>query len=351
VKVAKGTLGRTLDRPDPAIRFYLFYGHDESQSRAHAERLLKGLEAEKSAVSAQLAKTDHALLADEAGAIGLFGGGRAIWVEPAGDEIAEAAEALLQAPAAESPVIAIAGALRKTSALVKLAEGHDLALAHVSYELDQRDAAKVTEELARAEGLWLAAGVAGRIAAAAANDRAVIAQELAKIALYVGAAPETPQEVDRDVLEAIGAGNDGDWSRLADLALAGELESLAAEMERNPGGVEPILVLRALQRRLLMLAPIRARVEGGVRAHDAVTSAGKSVFWKEKDLVEMLVATWDSQALARILERSGRLERRLMGRGSPPPAAALEEELVAIARTARAEVRPSRSARRTGAGK
>jgi hypothetical protein len=84
VKVAKGTLGRTLDRPDPAIRFYLFYGHDESQSRAHAERLLKGLEAEKSAVSAQLAKTDHALLADEAGAIGLFGGRRAIWVEPAG---------------------------------------------------------------------------------------------------------------------------------------------------------------------------------------------------------------------------------------------------------------------------
>lgn len=335
MKVAKGALGRSLDRPDPAIRFYLFYGPDESQSRAHAERLLKGLEAEKSAVAAQSARSDPALLADEASAIGLFGGKRAIWVEPAGDEIAGAVEALLQAPAAESPVIAIAGALRKTSAVVKLAEAHELALAHVSYELDQRDAVKVVDDLARAEGLRLGTGVAGRIAAAAGNDRAIIAQELAKIALYVGATPEAPKDVDRDVLEAIGAGNEGDWTRLADLALAGDVDALAGEMEHIPAGAEPISVLRALQRRLLMLAPIRARVDGGERPHDAVTSAGKSVFWKEKDLVAKLIATWDSQALARVLERSGELERRLMRSDSPPPAEALEEELVAIARTAR----------------
>ncbi|MGI8706106.1 MAG: DNA polymerase III subunit delta [Sphingomicrobium sp.] len=335
MKIAKGTLGRALDRPDPAIRFYLFYGPDESQSRAHGERLLKGLEAGKSTVPAQSAKSDPALLADEAGAIGLFGDKRAIWVEPAGDDIAEAAGALLQAPAAESPVIAIAGALRKTSALVKLAEAHELALAHISYGLDQRDAAKLVEELARTEGLRLGAGVAGRIAAATGNDRAIIAQELAKIALYVGATPETPGDADRDVLEEIGAGNEGDWTRLADLALAGELETLASEMEHIPAGAEPISVVRALQRRLLMLAPIRARVEGGQRPHDAVTSAGKSVFWKDKDLVTKLIGTWNSQALARVLERSGELERRLMRSDSPPPAAALEEELVAIARTAR----------------
>jgi hypothetical protein len=66
-----------------------------------------------------------------------------------------------------------------------------------------------------------------------------------------------------------------------------------------------------------------------------VTSAGKSVFWKDKDLVTRLVALWDSKALARVLERSGELERRLMSAESPPPAEALEEELLAIARTAR----------------
>ena len=43
-------------------------------------------------------KADPATLADEAGAMSLFGGKRAIWVEPAGDEIADGVEALLEAP-------------------------------------------------------------------------------------------------------------------------------------------------------------------------------------------------------------------------------------------------------------
>jgi DNA polymerase-3 subunit delta len=66
-----------------------------------------------------------------------------------------------------------------------------------------------------------------------------------------------------------------------------------------------------------------------------VASAGKSVFFKEKDLIVRLVSLWDSKALARVLERSGELERRLMRGDSPPAAEALEEELVAVARTAR----------------
>ena len=335
MKAAKGSLGRALDRPDAAVRLYLFYGPDESQSRAFGERLLKALEAEKAVVAAQAAKSDPAILADEASAIGLFGGKRAIWVEPAGDEITPAAEALMEAAGVESPVVAIAGGLRKTSSLVKLAESHPLALAHASYQLDEKDAAALVDEIARSEGLRLAAGVAGRIAGAAGNDRGVIAQELAKIALYLGATPDQPAQVDRDVVEAIGAGNEGDWMRLGDLALAGDLDALVHELDASAADAEPITVVRALQRRLLMLAPIRARVDRGERPHDAVTSAGKSVFWKEKDLVARLITFWDSQALARVLERSGELERRLMRPNSPPPAEALEEELVAIARTAR----------------
>jgi DNA polymerase-3 subunit delta len=335
VKPAKGALGGVLDRPDPAIRFYLFYGPDEGQSRAHGERLLKGLDAEKFVVSAQAAKSDPAILADEAGAIGLFGGKRAIWVEPAGDEIAPAVEALLEGAAPESPVIAIAGGLRKTSSLVKLAEAHGEALAHISYELNERDSERLVQELARAEGLALAPGVAVAIAAAAGNERGIIAQELTKIALYVGASPERPVQVDRDVLDEIGAGAEGDWMRLGDLALAGDLNELSRELDHSAADAEPVSVLRALQRRLLMLAPIRSQVERGQRPHDAVTSAGKSVFFKEKDRVARLVGLWDSKALARVLERSGELERRLMSAESPPHAEALEEELVAIARTAR----------------
>ncbi|HEX2802935.1 MAG TPA: DNA polymerase III subunit delta [Sphingomicrobium sp.] len=335
MKTARGTLARALDKPDPGVRFYLFYGRDEGQSRGHAERLLKGLGAERFDIPGPALKADPALLADEAAAIGLFGGKRALWVEPAGDEIVAAVDAVLEAAGIESPAIAIGGALRKTSPLVKLAESHPLALAHISYELDEREAERLVEDLARDEGLRLGVGIAARIAASAGNERGIIAHELGKIALYAGATPEHPKQIDRDILDEIGAGGESDGSRLGDLALLGDLESLSHELDIAAGDTEPVSVIRALQRRLLMLAPIRARVDLGARPHDAVTSAGKSVFWKDKDRVAKLVSLWESKGLARVLERSGDLERRLMSKDSPPPFEALEEELIAIARTAR----------------
>jgi DNA polymerase-3 subunit delta len=335
MKPTRGSLGSSLDRPDESIRFYLFYGPDEGQSRGHADRLLKGLHAEKSVISAQAAKADPALLADEAGAIGLFQGKRAVWIEPAGDEIVPAVEALLHVPGVESPTIAIAGSLRKTSALVKLAESHPFALAHVSYELNERDAERVVEAIAGDEGIRLAPGIASRIAASAANDRGIIAQEVVKLALFVGASPDRPGHATHEDLDAVGVGAEGNSMRFGDLALSGNVDGLSRELEIGAADAEAVSILRSLQRRLLMLAPIRARVDAGERPHDAVTSAGKSVFWKDKELVSSLVRKWDSNTLARVFERSGELERRLMRTDSPPVMDALEEELVAIARTAR----------------
>jgi DNA polymerase-3 subunit delta len=335
VKPARGGLGRALDRPDAGIRFYLFYGPDEGQSRGHGDRLLKGLGAEKASVPAQSVKSDPALLADEAGAIELFGGKRALWIEPAGDEIAEGVAALLDAPGAESPAIAIAGVLRRTSTLVKLAESHPLALAHISYDLSERDSEQLVEQIAGGEGLRLAPGVAARIAASANNDRGIIVQEVVKLALYTGASAQSPALAGHDDVDSVGIGAEGDSTRLGDLALAGDLTALSHELDVAAADAVPVSVVRALQRRLLMLAPIRARVDRGERPHDAVTSAGKSVFWKDKDLVARLVSLWDSKALARVVERSGELERRLMRSDSPPDLEALEEELVAIARTAK----------------
>ena len=337
MKAAKGSIGGALDRPDPKCRFYLFYGPDESQSRAHGDRLLAGLGgAAKAAIAGATLKADPAALAGEAGAISLFGEPRALWIEPAGEEIVAAVEALFAAPAVESPVIAIGPALRKTSALLKLAEAHPLALAHVSYELDGRDAEQMVVEIARGVGLRLAPGVAARIAAAAGNDRAIVGQELAKLALYLDAAPERPAELGHDALDAVGADMaEGDFLRLSDLALGGDLAALADELARlSSAGTEAIPVVRALQRRLLMLAPMRAKVERGERPDAVMTSLGKSLFWKDKPVLAKLLASWDAAGLATAFERAGKLERDFMLTPAPVTAA-LGEELTAIARAAR----------------
>ena len=72
MKAVKAGLAKALARPDPDIRFYLFYGPDDAGSRALAKQLLIGLgEAEKFAVSGPAVKADPALLADEAGEFGV----------------------------------------------------------------------------------------------------------------------------------------------------------------------------------------------------------------------------------------------------------------------------------------
>jgi DNA polymerase-3 subunit delta len=336
VKTIKGSIGRSVDEPDPKVRFYLFHGADEAQSSALGDRLAAALKASKQSVASGVLRGDPALLADEAGAIDLFGGSIVIVIQPAGEEILPAVEALLEAAAAESPVVAIAGKLGKTSGLLKVAESHPLALAHVSYELDARDAERLVVELARTEGLRVQPDVAASIASACANDRRMISQELAKYALYLDASPNAPKDLGSEALDAVGADLGGDFMGIADLALGGDVRRLSDALSRiDASGKETIPVVRSLQRRLLMLAPIRARVDSGERIQSVMTSLGKSLFWKDKPMVERMLALWDSAGLARVSERAGTLERRLMRGDSPPAAEALGEELVAIARQAR----------------
>lgn len=335
MKAVKASLGRALEQPDPAVRFYLFHGPDEAGSRALAGRLLKGFGAEKFLLLGQSIKTDPAILADEAGAISLFGGKRVLWIEPAGDEISEAVEALLETTACESPAIAIGGNLRKSSSLLKLAEAHPAALSHISYVPEGRDLERIVAELSREAGLRLAPEMAERVASLSAGNQAIAAQELEKFALFLGASPASPKELDPETFDLLGADSaEADLMRLGDLALAGRMTELLDELGRLPhGGSEAIPILRALQRRLLMLAPLRARVERGERVSDVTTSMGKALFWKDKPLIERLLAGWSADRLSEAASRVSALELQIMLRPLPDDAA-LGETLVTLGRVA-----------------
>lgn len=336
MNVSKQAIGRAVDQPSAQISFYLLHGPDTAQSRALGQRLVQAMAASKSIISSGGVKSDPASLADEAGALSLFGGARVIWIEPAGEEILTGVEALLEAPSVESPVVAIAGALTKASALRKLAEASPAAVAFAAYMPEGQDAARMVAEVGRSLGLKINQPVAARIADAASNDQALVSQELQKLALYLDASPHSPKELDHDAIDAVGTDTaEGDVMRLADLALSGQLDELAGELARLPaGGSEGIPVVRSLQRRLITLAPMRARVERGESPDAVMTSLGKALFWKDKAVVGRMLAQWDAERLAKVAERAGKLERSLMFSPAPQQEA-LGEELLAIAREAR----------------
>lgn len=335
MKASKQSIGRAVDQPSGQVRFYLFHGPDEGQSRSLAERLCDGLGASKAAVAANPLKSDPASLADQAGAMSLFGGKRLIWIEPATKDIEDAVAALLEGPDTENPVAAIAGQLPRSSRLLKLAESSPLAVAFAAYAPEGQEAERMVADVGRRFGLKVSPPVAARIAANCGNDQAIVAQELQKFALYAGASPHSPKELDHDAIDAVGTESEGNFLRLADLALAGDLAGVSHELERMaPGGSEAIPVVRSLQRRLLMLAPARARVERGEDPDAVLASLGKSVFFKEKPLVLRMLTGWDANRLARVAERVGMLERQIIFTPAPEQAT-LAEELLAIAGAAR----------------
>ncbi|GAA4709918.1 DNA polymerase III subunit delta [Sphingomonas lutea] len=335
MKIVKAALGRTVDQPDGNIRLYLFHGPDDSQSRALGARLVQALGASRFLLPSGTVRSDPATLADEAGAMSLFGGARVIWIEPAGEDIVAGVEALLEGPAPVSPVVAIAGALRKTSGLLKLAEASKQAVAYAAYAPEGAEAGRMVSDVGRRYGLKIDGAVASRVAASCSNDQALVAQELQKLALYLDASPQAPKALDHDAIDAVGAEMvEGDLPRLADLALAGDVRALAEELAQLPHGAQGIPVVRALQRRLLMLAPARARVERGESVDGVMTSLGRVLFWKDKAVVGRMLQTWDARGLATVSERAGRLERDLMF-SKAPEQEMLGEELLAIARAAR----------------
>lgn len=337
MKISKGTIARTVDQPKGDVRFYLFYGPDQAQSRALGNRLCEALGASRFLVSSAAIKADPAALADEASAMNLFGGVRVVWIEPATNDIEAGVLALLEGPATESPVVAIAGDLPKSSSLRKLAEASPMVAAFASYLPEGQEAERMAIDIGRRFGLELEPPVAARIASTANNDQAVVAQELQKLALYLDASPHAPKELGHAAIDAVGADNsEGHSMRLADLALTGNVSELAEELAKLPaGGSEGIPVIRSLQRRLLAVAPTQARVERGERPGDVMASMGRSLYFKDKPVVEAILARWRAADLATVMERSGKLERDLMF--TPvPDREALSEELMAIARKARA---------------
>lgn len=338
MKANRGQIERALARPGDEIRLYLLYGPDRSGSEALAQTLAEamGADAERIDFAGSDLKSDPARLVDEAAAISLFGGARYIRIDPAGEEIVPAAEALLEADAAGNPVVALGGALRATSRLVKLALGSDRAMAFASYPLEGRDADRLVIELGHKAGLQIMPEVAHRLANACGSDRAILAAELAKLALYLDAAPERPRPLDHEALDAVGAANEeGDLGRFTDLVLNGELTDLDRELMRLASeGVEGVPLLRALLRRLVLLARLRADVERGDSAHSAVSKAGRAIFWKEKETVTRQVQHWRADALAKAIDRTVAAERALKSAGGPGMVA-VEEELFAIGRHAR----------------
>lgn len=309
MKAKPAEMAKALDAPPAHIRLFLLHGPEESEIRALAARLGKALgsDAEKVELDSATLKADPARLADEAASFSLFGGKRYILAQIDSDVALPAVAALLDSEVGGNPVVALAGALKPASALLKRALADPAALCCACYEPSAQDLERIATSLAQERGLRIDREMARELVRLSGHDRAVMAQEIEKLALYLDAGPEHPASADMTQLAAISADNDeGEIARLVDAVMDGNAAAAAGEGARLAGeGMDAVPVLRALARRIQLLATIKARQAGG----EPLSTLLAPVFWKDKAVVERQLGRWDATRLARAAERVGATER------------------------------------------
>ena len=322
-------------RPD--IRFFLIFGPDESVIADIAAQmaLQLGPTAERIDIDSDRIKNDPALLSDEASALSLFGDKRYVRLNFRREEGLAAVENLLALTGEANPVIAIAGNLTKTSKLRKLAESHPRAMAHICYLPEEGDAAAAIMAAAATQGLKLDRALASRISRYTGQDRKLGAAEVEKLALYYDSSPERPAAVEVSTFEALSAETgEENVSGLINQIMSGELRKVGIELAAaRDVGVDSIRIIRALQRRVGVLASLRAKVENGA-SPGAVVKATRSIFYKEADAFVRQLSRWPSARLAGLNGHLIDVEEKLMSVKEGLGHVILEEELVRIARAA-----------------
>ncbi len=313
---------------------FLLHGPDESGSRALVARLIRalGTDVERIELDGASLKADPARLADEAASLSLFGDRRLVIATLGGDEASAAIAALLSSATIANPVVLLAGQLKPASALLKAMLAHPQAPAFASYPLDEKELSELANAMARERGLRVDSETARALAAMCGLDRAVLESEVEKLALYCNADPVAPASADLQALSAIGADSgEPELSILTDAAFNGRPADVADQMARlGTEGVEGIVLLRALTRRVQLLIRLQAEIAGGKSA-DAATA---SVFFKEKGAVQAQLRRWSPERLARASDKLLDAERAIKASGSAGPILA-DAAILEIARAAR----------------
>lgn len=305
------------------VRLYLIAGPDEATVEAVGAHLLSlaGKGAERIDIDARECREDPARLATEAASLSLFAGARIVrlTIPGAGDECLPAATALIEAEAAECPVVALAPGVTNRGKLFKLAETSAFARVVQCYQPRRGDLAAIAVAQARDRHLRLSNPDALLLVDLVDGDRALIARELDKIALYLDASEDRPRQATAEAIRLLGAAShDEDIGAFVNAVLGGKVEELADQLNLADAlGVNEIRLLRSLSNRVQQLARLRVQVDGGQHPKSVASAKPNGVFWKEVDAVAAQLRIWDAHRIARLNDRLLLTEQALKASGTP----------------------------------
>jgi DNA polymerase-3 subunit delta len=209
---------------------------------------------------------DPGALADEAYAIPMFGGSRAIWIDAQGRDLLPAFEPLFDRPPTDCTIVVKAGQLKKGTGLRAAFESSPARASIECYSDDANALESLIDAEARAAGLAIAPDARLALVHLTGADRRTTRGEIAKLMLYVrGQKQITAEDVEAIVSDAAPSNLD----EIIDNALLSDLPAVETSLARffHDGGDADYLMIR-LVARLTLLHRLRLEMDQG-RPFDA----------------------------------------------------------------------------------
>ncbi len=324
--------------PDPGVRAVLVHGADAGLVRERADRLVAAAAGDPAdpfrvaELTGEAVAGDPALLVDEAGALALAGGRRAVRVRDAGDRVAGAVEDMLARPTGDTLVVVEAGELAGRSRLRALIEKADRAAAVACHRDEGRAVEAVAAGELRRHGVEADGEALALLGAWLGGDRMQTRNEAAKLALYVG---EGGRATAADVEAAVADSSFLSMDRIAHAAGAGRIDELDRALERALANRDnPVSILWAARRFMMRLHLFVALRERGASGDEAARAA-RAFHFRARDALKDAGRCWTARRIERALGHLDEADIRC--KTADMPAATLcRRALHDIARAARA---------------
>src|ERR1700728_1820265 len=156
-----------IQRLPKEIGFYLVHGLDEGLAHERVKAIIRGRIGEDTdpmrlvRFEGDAVARDPGALADEAYAISMFGGNRAIWIDAQGRDLMPALEPLFARPPVDCTIVIKAGQLKKGTGLRGAFESSAARASIECYSDDSSTLESLVDAEARAAGLVIAPDARG----------------------------------------------------------------------------------------------------------------------------------------------------------------------------------------------
>lgn len=301
VKLAARQVEGFLKSPDASVQAVLVYGPDTGLVRERVDTLTKFAAGDPPDpfnvvdLPGDVLRKDPALLADEAAAISMVGGRRAVRILNAGDSLTKVFSGFAEHPSGDALIILEAGELGPRSSLRKLFEKETNFAAVPCYADDGRSLGQVITETLGAAGLSIEPDARSYLIEQLGADRRLTRSELDKIVLFKG--DETVVSL-ADAKACTGGNSGFSLDTVAQTAANGDQKGLENALSRAlDEGNQPITVLRSVSRHFQRLHLVSGYLSEGVGLEQAMKKLRPPLFFKVADAFKAQVQKWPPHKL------------------------------------------------------